>query len=56
MSPRLYQWVINGTICQGCDIEKDATVLKSGELVGASESGLLASVGAMMVKVWNISS
>ncbi|CAI0397393.1 unnamed protein product [Linum tenue] len=29
----------------GCDIEKDATVLKSGETLGASEIGLLATVG-----------
>ena len=36
---------------QGCDIKKDAIVLKSGELVGASEIGLLATVGVMMVKV-----
>ena len=36
---------------QGCDIQKDAIVLKSGELVGASEIGLLATVGVMMVKV-----
>ncbi|XP_058093596.1 molybdopterin biosynthesis protein CNX1 isoform X2 [Magnolia sinica] len=36
----------------GCDIEKGATVMKSGELVGISEIGLLASVGVMMVKVY----
>ncbi|RVW76404.1 Molybdopterin biosynthesis protein CNX1 [Vitis vinifera] len=36
----------------GCDIQKDAIVLKSGELVGASEIGLLATVGVMMVKVY----
>ncbi|KAK1288916.1 Molybdopterin biosynthesis protein CNX1 [Acorus calamus] len=36
----------------GCDIEKDTVVLKSGELVGNSEIGLLATVGATMVKVY----
>ncbi|XP_043716434.1 molybdopterin biosynthesis protein CNX1 [Telopea speciosissima] len=36
----------------GCDIEKGAIVLRSGELVGASEIGLLAAVGVMMVKVY----
>ncbi|XP_021715602.1 molybdopterin biosynthesis protein CNX1-like [Chenopodium quinoa] len=36
----------------GCDIEKDAVVLKSGHLVGASEIGLLATVGVTMVKVY----
>jgi molybdopterin biosynthesis enzyme len=38
--------------CQGFDIEKDSMVLKSGERVGASEIGLLASMGVMMVKVF----
>ncbi|KAL3580991.1 hypothetical protein D5086_018826 [Populus alba] len=36
----------------GCDIEKDAVVLKCGERLGVSEIGLLATVGAMMVKVY----
>ena len=36
---------------QGCDIEKDAVVLKRGEKLGVSEIGLLATVGVMMVKV-----
>ena len=36
---------------QGCDIQKDAVVLKSGERIGASEVGLLATVGVTMVKV-----
>lgn len=36
----------------GCDIEQDAIVLKSGERVGASEIGLLAAMGVMMVKVY----
>ncbi|KAK6926455.1 MoeA, C-terminal, domain IV [Dillenia turbinata] len=36
----------------GVDIEKGAIVLKSGELVGASEIGLLATMGVMMVKVY----
>ncbi|KAL5830693.1 hypothetical protein ACOSQ3_016110 [Xanthoceras sorbifolium] len=36
----------------GCDIEKDAIVLKSGEKIGASEIGLLATVGVTMVKVY----
>ncbi|KAF3455238.1 hypothetical protein FNV43_RR05686 [Rhamnella rubrinervis] len=39
--------------CQGCDIEKDAIVLKSGDRVGASEIGLLATVGVTMVKVYS---
>lgn len=39
-------------VCQGCDIEKDAVVLKSGERVGASDIGLLATAGVMMVKVF----
>ncbi|XP_062082360.1 molybdopterin biosynthesis protein CNX1 [Humulus lupulus] len=37
----------------GCDIEIDAVVLKSGERLGASEIGLLATVGVMMVKVYS---
>ncbi|XP_077227807.1 molybdopterin biosynthesis CNX1 protein / molybdenum cofactor biosynthesis enzyme CNX1 (CNX1) [Tasmannia lanceolata] len=36
----------------GCDIEKGATILKSGEQVGISEIGLLATMGVMMVKVY----
>lgn len=36
----------------GCDIEKDAIVVKSGERVGASEIGLLATAGVMSVKVY----
>lgn len=36
----------------GSDIEKDAIVLKSGERLGASEIGLLATVGVLMVKVY----
>ncbi|GKV28745.1 hypothetical protein SLEP1_g37757 [Rubroshorea leprosula] len=36
----------------GFDIQKDAVVLKSGERIGASEIGLLATVGVMMVKVY----
>lgn len=36
---------------QGCDIEKDALVLKAGDKIGASEIGLLATVGVMTVKV-----
>ncbi|KAF9676313.1 hypothetical protein SADUNF_Sadunf09G0125800 [Salix dunnii] len=36
----------------GCDIEKDAVVLKRGEKLGVSEIGLLATVGVMMVKVY----
>ncbi|KAL6978017.1 calnexin Cnx1, partial [Sarracenia purpurea var. burkii] len=36
----------------GCDIEKDAVVLKSGERLGAAEIGLLATVGLMIVKVY----
>ncbi|KAA8544413.1 hypothetical protein F0562_022425 [Nyssa sinensis] len=36
----------------GCDIEKDAVVLTSGERLGAAEIGLLATVGVMMVKVY----
>ncbi|KAK7819696.1 molybdopterin biosynthesis protein cnx1, partial [Quercus suber] len=40
------------SVCQGCDIEQDAIVLKSGERVGASEIGLLAAMGVMMVKVY----
>ncbi|XWS28464.1 hypothetical protein CRYUN_Cryun25bG0071900 [Craigia yunnanensis] len=35
----------------GCDIPKDAVVLKSGERIGASEVGLLSTVGVTMVKV-----
>lgn len=37
---------------QGVDIEKDAVVLTSGERLGASEIGLLATVGVTMVKVF----
>ncbi|KAL5715482.1 hypothetical protein ACHQM5_017294 [Ranunculus cassubicifolius] len=36
----------------GCDIEKDIVVLRSGEQVGSSEVGLLATMGVMMVKVY----
>ncbi|KAI3918498.1 hypothetical protein MKX01_041818 [Papaver californicum] len=36
----------------GCDIEKGVIVLKSGELIGTSDIGLLATVGVMMVKVY----
>ncbi|CAK7329214.1 unnamed protein product [Dovyalis caffra] len=36
----------------GCDIEKEAVVLKCGERLVASEIGLLATVGVMMVKVY----
>lgn len=39
------------SVSQGCDIEKDAVVLKSGDRIGASEIGLLATVGVTMVKV-----
>ncbi|KAM7258027.1 hypothetical protein ACFE04_013768 [Oxalis oulophora] len=37
----------------GCDIQKGAMVLKSGEKIGASEIGLLATMGVMMVKVFS---
>uniref|UniRef100_A0A0A0M2F9 Molybdopterin biosynthesis protein CNX1 n=1 Tax=Cucumis sativus TaxID=3659 RepID=A0A0A0M2F9_CUCSA len=41
------------TLCsQGCDIEKDALVLKAGDKIGSSEIGLLATVGVMTVKVY----
>ncbi|CAN8252488.1 unnamed protein product [Cochlearia groenlandica] len=36
----------------GCDIEKDATVLETGERIGASEIGLLATTGVTLVKVY----
>ncbi|OVA02942.1 Molybdopterin binding domain [Macleaya cordata] len=36
----------------GCDIERDSIVLRSGEQIGTSEIGLLATVGVMMVKVY----
>lgn len=36
----------------GCDIEKDALVLKSGEQIGSPEIGLLATMGFMTVKVY----
>lgn len=36
---------------KGCDIEKDAVVLKSGERIGCPEVGLLATVGVTKVKV-----
>eukprot|EP00268_Persea_americana_P016744 TRINITY_DN1795_c0_g1_i9.p1 TRINITY_DN1795_c0_g1~~TRINITY_DN1795_c0_g1_i9.p1 ORF type:complete len:673 (-),score=145.22 TRINITY_DN1795_c0_g1_i9:436-2454(-) len=36
----------------GFDIDKGATIMKSGELIGTSEIGLLATVGVMMVKVY----
>lgn len=36
---------------QGFDIEKETIVMKSGERIGASEIGLLATVGIMTVKV-----
>ncbi|KAL9258047.1 Molybdopterin biosynthesis protein CNX1-like protein [Drosera capensis] len=36
----------------GSDIEEDAVVLKCGELLCASEVGLLATVGVTMVKVY----
>ena len=37
---------------QGLDIEKDAIILTSGERLGASDIGLLATVGVTMVKVF----
>ncbi|KAJ0087353.1 hypothetical protein Patl1_07154 [Pistacia atlantica] len=37
----------------GCDIEKDAIVLQSGQRIGASEIGLLATVGVTNVKVYS---
>ncbi|KAG5566415.1 hypothetical protein RHGRI_002104 [Rhododendron griersonianum] len=37
---------------QGCDINKDDVVLKSGERLGAAEIGLLATAGVMIVKVY----
>ncbi|WCJ19340.1 Transducin/WD40 repeat-like superfamily protein [Euphorbia peplus] len=37
---------------KGCDIEKDAAVVKSGEQLGVSEIGLLATAGILMVKVY----
>ncbi|KAB2609973.1 molybdopterin biosynthesis protein CNX1-like [Pyrus ussuriensis x Pyrus communis] len=36
----------------GCEIETDAVVLTSGQRIGASEIGLLATVGVTMVKVY----
>ncbi|KAJ0025443.1 hypothetical protein Pint_07081 [Pistacia integerrima] len=36
----------------GCDIEKDAMVLQSGQRIGASEIRLLATVGVTNVKVY----
>ncbi|PKA56689.1 Molybdopterin biosynthesis protein CNX1 [Apostasia shenzhenica] len=36
----------------GSDIEKDAVILKSGELINSAEIGLLATVGVTMVKVY----
>ncbi|CAM8895651.1 unnamed protein product [Rhodiola kirilowii] len=36
----------------GCDIEKGSLVLKSGDHIGASEIGLLATVGVSTVKVY----
>lgn len=37
---------------QGCDIEKDYIVLKSGENIGPAEIGLLATVGVTTVKAY----
>ncbi|KAK9062625.1 hypothetical protein SSX86_019813 [Deinandra increscens subsp. villosa] len=36
----------------GCDINRDAVVLKAEELIGAAEIGLLATVGVLAVKVY----
>ncbi|KAM0866750.1 hypothetical protein ACQ4PT_042426 [Festuca glaucescens] len=36
----------------GCDIEKDSVVLKSGEIIGPAEVGLLATVGITTVKAY----
>uniref|UniRef100_A0ACD5UD92 Uncharacterized protein n=1 Tax=Avena sativa TaxID=4498 RepID=A0ACD5UD92_AVESA len=36
----------------GCDIEKDSMVLKSGEIIGPAEVGLLATVGITTVKAY----
>lgn len=48
----MYKFIrVHCNYLQGCDIEKDVVVLKSGERLGASEVGLLATVGVMMVKV-----
>lgn len=43
--------VIKTLFLQGCDISKDAVVLKADELLGAAEIGLLATVGVLTVKV-----
>ena len=40
----LFQKLKQASMLQGCDIQKDAVVLKSGERIGASEVGLLATV------------
>jgi molybdopterin biosynthesis enzyme len=39
---------------QGVDIEKGAIVLTSGEILGAPEIGLLATVGVTTVKVESV--
>jgi gephyrin len=36
----------------GCDIERGQCVLSSGQVIGASEIGLLASVGVTSVKCY----
>ncbi|KAK4741939.1 hypothetical protein SAY87_025527 [Trapa incisa] len=36
----------------GIDIQNDAVVLNSGEIIGASEIGLLATIGVTMVKIY----
>ncbi|XP_049932527.1 molybdopterin biosynthesis protein CNX1 isoform X2 [Nymphaea colorata] len=36
----------------GYDIEKDALVMRAGELIGTAEIGLLATLGVMAVKVY----
>ncbi|PWA44148.1 molybdopterin biosynthesis CNX1 protein / molybdenum cofactor biosynthesis enzyme CN [Artemisia annua] len=44
--------IANEACRQGCDISKDAVVLKAEELLGAAEIGLLATVGVLTVKVY----
>ena len=51
-----YCWFSNPNNLQGCDIEKDSIVLKTGEHIGPAEIGLLATVGVTTVKVNKVQS
>jgi molybdenum cofactor synthesis domain-containing protein len=53
---RIYRAVTKGenVMKKGTDIKKDETVLKAGQVLGASEIGVLAALGITKVKVFKV--